>query len=140
MQDSIISATISKYIDYEGEEKEELLIILNNNRIPSCNKSFYQRRYDYYLHVAGDFLRLRIPLYEGMVRRYYSDYKNYYYLPLEDQAVHKSVAQFVDKDHKEKATPQNCYTKIEVTESWLHSEQLIIYVNAVLESFDFSSS
>lgn len=35
----------------------------------------------------------------------------YYYLPEEDCAVHKSVALFVDKDHREKATPATCYVK-----------------------------
>jgi|GEM_PF-1050036 len=34
---------------------------------------------------------------------------DYYYLPDEDMAVHSSVAQFVDKEHRKKATPATCY-------------------------------
>ena len=42
---------------------------------------------------------------------FYSNYKDYYYLPAEDQALHKSVAQFVDKTHRVQATAANCYTR-----------------------------
>ncbi|MDD6037929.1 MAG: hypothetical protein PUD20_03895 [bacterium] len=137
MQHPIISATVSKYIDYDGNEKEELIIVLKNEPVDSCNKSYYQRRYDYYLHNSGDIMRLRIPMYQGMVRMYFSDYKNYYYLPLEDQAIHKSVAQYVDKEHRQKATPENCYTTLTVTDEWLKSEQFAAFVETVLQSFQF---
>ena len=43
---------------------------------------------------------------------FYKDYKNYFYLPNEDMAIHKSMATFIDKDKKIKATKDNCYTKI----------------------------
>lgn len=43
---------------------------------------------------------------------FYKDYKNYYYLPNEDMAIHKSMATFIDKDKKIKATKDNCYTKV----------------------------
>ncbi len=42
---------------------------------------------------------------------YFPDYRNYYYLPEEDTAIHKSVAAFVDASHREKAKAQNCYIK-----------------------------
>jgi hypothetical protein len=42
---------------------------------------------------------------------FYPDYKNYYYLPEEDMAVHKSIANFVDKNRRKKATPNSCYIK-----------------------------
>ena len=32
-------------------------------------------------------------------------------LPEEDMAIHKTLATFVDKDFREKAKPENCYTK-----------------------------
>ena len=34
-----------------------------------------------------------------------------YYLPLEDQAVHKSVGAFVDPEHRQKAKAANCYQR-----------------------------
>ncbi len=42
---------------------------------------------------------------------YFPDYRNYYYLPEEDTAIHKSVAAYVDASHREKAKAQNCYIK-----------------------------
>lgn len=42
---------------------------------------------------------------------FYSDYTNYYYLPFEDRAIHKSVAFYVDKDFRTKAKAANCYSK-----------------------------
>ena len=35
----------------------------------------------------------------------------YYYLPAEDQAIHKSVAIYVDKAYRRAASQSNCYTK-----------------------------
>lgn len=42
---------------------------------------------------------------------FYPDYKNYYYLPQEDMAIHKSVAAFVEKEYRIKAAKENCYIK-----------------------------
>lgn len=55
---------------------------------------------------------LTIPLFHGTLKHFYPDYKNYYYLPLEDEAIHKSVALYVDAAHRQKATASNCYKKI----------------------------
>ena len=49
--------------------------------------------------------------FEGQLKYFYKNYKDYEYLTLEDEAIHKSVAAFVDKKFRQKATRQNCYTK-----------------------------
>ena len=54
---------------------------------------------------------LTVKIYEGEMKYFYADYKDYYYLPAEDTAVHKSLALFVDKDFRQKAKPSNCYTR-----------------------------
>ena len=36
---------------------------------------------------------------------FYSNYKDYYYLPLEDTAIHKSVGEYVDRDARTKPRP-----------------------------------
>lgn len=56
---------------------------------------------------------LTIHIYEGEVKFFYDNYKDYYYLPEEDKVIHKSLAQFVDKDYRTKAKPANCYVKKE---------------------------
>lgn len=54
---------------------------------------------------------LRIPVLEGELKYFYPDYKNYAYLPDEDEAIHKSVAVYVDKSRRMPATAKNCYTR-----------------------------
>ena len=49
----------------------------------------------------------------GTLYHFFPDFRNYYYLPEEDMAIHKSVASFVDPSHREKAKAQNCYVKKE---------------------------
>lgn len=54
---------------------------------------------------------IRVPYYQGSLKFFFPNYKEYYYLPKEDTAIHKSVAEFVDKQFRKKATASTCYTK-----------------------------
>lgn len=54
---------------------------------------------------------LRISCVRDELKYFYSNYKDYYYLPAEDTAIHKSVAEFVDKNYRVKAKASTCYTK-----------------------------
>ena len=65
------------------------------------------------LSVREHSASIRVPLYSGRLRYYFRDYKNYYYLPAEDQAVHKSVARYVDPAYRVQATADTCYTCME---------------------------
>ncbi len=58
-------------------------------------------------------LILTIDLYEGTLRHFYPNYKDYYYLIYEDTAIHKSIGEYVDKDARVKATAKTCYTRRE---------------------------
>lgn len=58
---------------------------------------------------------LRVPLYEEEMKYFYSNYKDYYYLPNEDMAIHKSVSSFVDKEYRQQAKAKNCYTRKQST-------------------------
>ncbi|MCD7982380.1 MAG: ribonuclease H-like domain-containing protein [Clostridiales bacterium] len=57
--------------------------------------------------------QIRFPIRRGILKYFFSEPENYYYLPEEDCAVHKSVGSFVDSAHRRKATLKNCYTKKE---------------------------
>ena len=57
----------------------------------------------------GFSVSLLIPFYEGRLYHYFKDYKNYYYLPAEDRALHKSVAMYVDAGAREKAKKETAY-------------------------------
>lgn len=54
---------------------------------------------------------LTVKIYEGEHKHFYDNYKDYYYLPAEDRAIHKSLAIYVDKDFRERAKPSTCYVK-----------------------------
>lgn len=54
---------------------------------------------------------LNVDTYEGELKYFYDNYKDYYYLPEEDTAIHKSLALYVDKEFRQKAKPSTCYIK-----------------------------
>ncbi|MCI8668283.1 MAG: ribonuclease H-like domain-containing protein [Lachnospiraceae bacterium] len=61
--------------------------------------------------ILGEQVRILLYTVTMELKFFYPDYKNYYYLPKEDMAVHKSVAAFVDKEYRIKAAKENCYMK-----------------------------
>lgn len=67
---------------------------------------------NWFLNLTGHKINLCADLYEGELKYYYSDYKDYYYLPMEDKAIHKSVAEFVDRKFRKKATAKTCYQRV----------------------------
>ena len=68
-----------------------------------------------YFSALGTEGLFKVPLYEEELKYFYSNYKDYYYLPTEDIALHKSVASFVDKNHRMQATAATCYTRKQST-------------------------
>ena len=73
-----------------------------------------KKGYNYYLVKIEDrHINIRCPLVRARLKYFFDNYRDYYYLPLEDTAIHKSLATYVDKDYKTKAKPSNCYTPLE---------------------------
>lgn len=66
-----------------------------------------------WLYLAGqqDKFSLQIFGLRDTLKYFFPDFKNYFYLPQEDIALHKSVAAYVDKDHREPAKAATCYNK-----------------------------
>lgn len=64
-----------------------------------------------YLSVENGCLRLRLPKRHGELRLYFPDHRNYFYLPREDRAIHKSVAVYTDPAYRQKAAPDTCYER-----------------------------
>lgn len=63
------------------------------------------------LKLQNGAIKLQIPFLKDELKLFYADYKNYYYLPYEDTAIHKSLGEFIDKSRKEKARKSTCYTR-----------------------------
>lgn len=108
-QYTILSHRIDHYHAYDGTEGEEWIITMQNDypvpRQLSCKQDCF------YLMIGKNRTSLRIPVYEGELHYFYSNYRDYYYLKKEDMAIHKSVASFVDKEYRENAKASNCYTR-----------------------------
>ncbi len=110
-QYAITETKIGTYRSVDGTQQKELLITLKND-YPVPRRVSYQFR-DYYFISNWDTSTLRIPIFCGELHFFYANYKDYYYLPQEDMAVHKSVAAYVDKGYRENARACNCYTRKE---------------------------
>ena len=72
--------------------------------------SFY-KKWPIYLSVSDNGIEVAIDIFTGTLKHFFSDYRNYFYLPNEDMAVHKSVGSGVDKTRRKNAKPETCYVK-----------------------------
>jgi|GEM_PF-5634352 len=71
--------------------------------------------------AENDAAELSISAEGGTARRYYHDFKSYYFLPEEGYAVHKSVAGFIEKERRVQAIPETCFTLFSVTPALLEN-------------------
>ncbi|MBQ8598304.1 MAG: ribonuclease H-like domain-containing protein [Lachnospiraceae bacterium] len=97
------------YNDIHGIQRKELIMELIFSSPLPVPISFMGKG----CHFKGEGYEgiLIIPIYEEELKYFYASYKDYYYLPTEDVAMHKSIAAFVDKDYRQQATASNCYTR-----------------------------
>lgn len=65
----------------------------------------------YSVNGKDNIFTLRCRLYTGEAKFFFNNYKDYYYLPLEDMAVHKSIGNFVDKSVRKNAVKSTAYIK-----------------------------
>lgn len=81
-----------------------------NKRKSHNNNLSKARKTDYLVSLKDNYIITKMPLLTGELKYFFPNYKDYYYLPKEDQAVHKTIAKYVDKKYKTKAKASNCYT------------------------------
>lgn len=109
MKVSVRRAQANYYTNYDGEQAEELLIHFTLSF--SLPIRIYAGLDHCYLKIDGENGVLKIPLYTGEMKYFYANYKDYYYLPGEDMAIHKYIASYMDKNRRVQARPETCYTK-----------------------------
>lgn len=110
---------ILSYPDFlEGDFTLEGQRLLNETTLDLTLKSPFCLPGDIGWHTSkghfkahGHMLFALLPVFEGTLKHFYPDYKDYYYLIYEDMAVHKSVGEYVDKTARKKATAKTCYTR-----------------------------
>ena len=97
------------YRDFQNDARAELIMKLSLPvRLPVSISGYAN---GCYFSGSGDNASLKVPLLDAELKYFYANYKDYYYLPAEDTALHKSVASFVDKEHRVQATAATCYTR-----------------------------
>ena len=102
-------AQANYFTDYEGMRREELFVFFKLPRpLPA---PVYASADHCYVKIEKDEGILKIPLYTEVMKYFYANYKDYYFLPEEDMAIHKYLASYVDKKHRIQARPETCYTR-----------------------------
>ena len=109
MQVTVTKAQANYYTDHEGKQAEELLVRFRMDF--SLPARIYAGADHCYLKIEGDSGVLKIPLYSEEMKYFYANYKDYYYLPAEDMAIHKYIASYVDPNRRIQARPETCYTR-----------------------------
>ena len=102
------------FTDIRGKSKNMLYMkLLLPTELPmpfSFNNNKCYFKYEKAIPIAGE-AYLAVPIYEEDMKYFYANYREYYYLPAEDMAFHKTIASYVDKEFREQATAVNCYTR-----------------------------
>lgn len=91
--------------------KQEQYIELKANVTFTFKQVYSHKSAELEITLKNNEIFIKIPIVTEELKYFYPDYKNYFYLPKEDTAIHKCVATYVDKDYRIKATKENCYTR-----------------------------
>lgn len=97
-------------LSLDGEKRQDRLELNFSLPVP-VPVPVTQEEENYEVSLSGSDCQVSAYVREDRLSHFFEDYKNYYYLPEEDRAIHKSVAQFVDTEHKVRAKADNCYVK-----------------------------
>ena len=58
-------------------------------------------------------VELTLPIADISLNYYFDNYKDYYFIPSENRVIHKSLAEFIGKNLKQKACKENCFSVLE---------------------------
>lgn len=103
---------ISRYTDYAGEDREEVIFEYKTSLSLPC--SFSSKTETMYLRYNAEDgkILIRLPVYKGEMRIYFDNYRDYCYLPEEDTAILRTLAFALPKVRYVKATRDNCYQRV----------------------------
>ncbi len=107
---TVTKVNMDTYTDMSGNQNTELVMKL---KLPApLPKPVTHMGAGCFFSGEQDTGVLKAPVYVGKLKYFYSNYKDYFYLPEEDEAIHKSVAGFVENSHREQAKASTCYTQV----------------------------
>lgn len=95
-----------------SEESENAFSLLITASLPANLPKPVSCRLDFgYMTARDKTCKIQILGFKGTLKYFFRDYKNYYYLPAEDTAMHKSVASFIEKSYRVPAKAATCFQK-----------------------------
>ncbi len=107
----ILESLIETHTGFDGTESYELIIRFTLPCPVPKPHLFHNLRL--FLETDGKIGKIRIPLMKGELRHYFENYKDYCYIPSEDKAVLKEIADIMNVTETEKARASNCYIRAE---------------------------
>lgn len=106
---TITALTSNEFKSVDNVPGKELIFTLKNDiAVPKRVSYGYE---DFYLICSGLESKLSIKLFDGELKFFHENYKDYFYLPAEDTAIHKSISSYVEKEHRKQATAATCYSR-----------------------------
>lgn len=106
----VTKVRLEDYSDHEGNVRQELLVSFRLHTAPLPEPLAFSYE-GCYLRVRGNTGLLKAPVCEEEMKLFHADWRNYYYVPEMDEAVHRSVASFLDPSRRMKASVTTAYTK-----------------------------
>lgn len=107
----VVKVQANRYTELNGNTSEEVLMKLRFDA--PFPRPLQMSAKGCRFSAEGTEGYLKVPLLRGELKYYYANYKEYYYLPIEDISLHKTVAAYVDREHRVPATAATCYTRKE---------------------------
>ena len=125
------SYEIHAFKNFEEQQRTEIRISFTT-KFPVPQKiNFRKNHIQLYLNDCHGMLTTECV--NDHVKFYYDNYKDYYYFPDEDRAIHKSLASFANKNDRIKATKDTAYQYISIEQLAADgSVQLHRYVESLL--------
>ena len=97
------------YTDHLGESSYELLMEIELPfSLPLPITCMYEQMY---CKIEAEHATIKVPIFVEEMKTFFANYKDYYYLPKEDIAIHRSISSGVDKDYRIPATAATCYMR-----------------------------
>ena len=102
-------ARISCHTGFDGERSYELLIRFELPEAVPEPYLFHDLRL--FLETSGMEGTLHIPVFNGELKHFFENYKDYHYIPSEDTAILKTLGYLREKGSVQNATAANCYIR-----------------------------
>ena len=105
-----IDSRLNSYKGLNGSPRKELILSFSHDlKLPVGFKSYNE---GIFAAFDKNLVNIRVPAEELTLKHFYDNYRDYYYLPLEDTCILKSIASGVEKQYRENAKKDTCYTKV----------------------------